>query len=121
MPKVIPAYSAWPYPVVVANKLHYFCEIDVLRTVYNFADEVPAFWASDELWWGLPDVARHVIKRITTPMHPLYTPYAPPKYPLYTHFTFPIHPLYTPYTPPIHPLYTPYTPPIHPLYTRFLT
>jgi hypothetical protein len=32
------------------SKLHYFCEIDVFRTLQNFVREVPEFWASDELW-----------------------------------------------------------------------
>lgn len=37
-------------PVVVANKLHYFCEVDIFRTLQNFVHEVPEFWSSDELW-----------------------------------------------------------------------
>ena len=31
-------------PVTVAAKPHYFCELNVLRTVKNFVDEVPQFW-----------------------------------------------------------------------------
>ena len=37
-------------PAVVAQKPHYFCEVDVGETVRNFARELPQFWASDELW-----------------------------------------------------------------------
>ena len=76
-----------------------------------------------------PTLQGRLAGRVSSPIHPLNTPYTPPMHPLYT----PIHPLYTPYTPPIHPLYTPYaplihpqhplytpcTPPIHPLYTRY--
>ena len=60
-----------------------------------------------------PTLQGRLAGRVSSPIHPLNTPYTPPMHPLYT----PIHPLYTPYTPPIHPLYTPCTPPMHPLYT----
>lgn len=36
-------------PAVVATKLHYFHDLDVLRTVENFLEYVPDFWSSDEL------------------------------------------------------------------------
>eukprot|EP00897_Mesotaenium_endlicherianum_P009955 jgi/Mesen1/8989/ME000056S08394 len=37
-------------PVSVAAKPHYFCELDVVGTVESFLQNVPSFWASDELW-----------------------------------------------------------------------
>ncbi|KAJ1696009.1 hypothetical protein LUZ63_012707 [Rhynchospora breviuscula] len=36
-------------PAVIATKPHYFQNLDVLRTVQNFLEYVPAFWSSDEL------------------------------------------------------------------------
>ncbi|KAK3285621.1 hypothetical protein CYMTET_6781, partial [Cymbomonas tetramitiformis] len=35
-------------PVTVAAKPHYFCELNVLRTVHNFVERVPEFWGSAE-------------------------------------------------------------------------
>ncbi|KAL5990805.1 hypothetical protein ACLOJK_011709 [Asimina triloba] len=35
-------------PAVVATKPHYFLDLDVLRTVENFLENVPDFWSSDE-------------------------------------------------------------------------
>ncbi|KAJ3687447.1 hypothetical protein LUZ61_016611 [Rhynchospora tenuis] len=36
-------------PAVIATKPHYFQNLDVLRTVQNFLEYVPAFWSSNEL------------------------------------------------------------------------
>ncbi|KAF5842347.1 hypothetical protein DUNSADRAFT_7661 [Dunaliella salina] len=51
--------EAWQYivwegkhaqaPVSVATKTHYFCEINVLATVRNFAEHCPSFWSSEQL------------------------------------------------------------------------
>lgn len=35
-------------PVAVAAKTHYFCELDVLRSVQNLLQEDEAFWRSQE-------------------------------------------------------------------------
>lgn len=36
-------------PAIVATKPHYFFDLDVVRTVENFLENVPEFWSSDEL------------------------------------------------------------------------
>jgi hypothetical protein len=36
-------------PVAVANKTHYFCELDVVATVRSFVGACPGFWESREL------------------------------------------------------------------------
>lgn len=36
-------------PVAVAQKPHYFCELDVPRTIDRFARDCPGFWRSEEL------------------------------------------------------------------------
>lgn len=40
-------------PVSVAAKSHYFCELDVERTVERLIDRVDQFWDSEELWDSL--------------------------------------------------------------------
>ncbi|KAJ4849357.1 hypothetical protein Tsubulata_034265 [Turnera subulata] len=42
-------------PAMVATKPHYFLDLDVLRTVENFIDNVPEFWSSVELAESLKD------------------------------------------------------------------
>ncbi|XP_058094320.1 uncharacterized protein LOC131240213 isoform X2 [Magnolia sinica] len=42
-------------PAMVATKPHYFLDLDVLRTVENFLENVPDFWSSDELAESLKD------------------------------------------------------------------
>lgn len=42
-------------PAVVATKPHYFLELDILRTVENFLENVPDFWTSREFADSLRD------------------------------------------------------------------
>ncbi|KAL5550830.1 hypothetical protein UlMin_001006 [Ulmus minor] len=42
-------------PAVVATKPHYFLDLDVLRTVENFIENVPEFWSSPEFAESLKD------------------------------------------------------------------
>lgn len=42
-------------PAMVATKPHYFLDLDVLRTVENFLENVPDFWSSDEFAESLKD------------------------------------------------------------------
>ncbi|CAK7349204.1 unnamed protein product [Dovyalis caffra] len=42
-------------PAVVATKPHYFLELDILRTVGNFLENVPDFWTSSEFADSLRD------------------------------------------------------------------
>lgn len=42
-------------PAMVATKPHYFLDLDVLRTVENFLENVPDFWSSDEFSESLKD------------------------------------------------------------------
>lgn len=42
-------------PATVASKPHYFSELDVVETIDNFLDHVPAFWNSEELRDSLED------------------------------------------------------------------
>ncbi|KAF3789954.1 hypothetical protein EJ110_NYTH05518 [Nymphaea thermarum] len=42
-------------PAMVATKPHYFLDLDVLRTVENFLENVPDFWVSNELAETLKD------------------------------------------------------------------
>ncbi|GBG65009.1 hypothetical protein CBR_g48756 [Chara braunii] len=36
-------------PVMVASKMYYFCELDVIQTIEDWLDSVPDFWNSPEL------------------------------------------------------------------------
>lgn len=42
-------------PIIVAQKPHYFCELDVLETVRRLVELEPPFWRSDELRASLED------------------------------------------------------------------
>lgn len=42
-------------PAIVATKPHYFLDLDVLRTVENFLENVPDFWSSDEFAESIKD------------------------------------------------------------------